>query len=384
MHLKRATSDYVLAGLARPGFPILLWEDMTSCWEGNEFLRFYLMRGAIESQKSWEPIGRALYDYFGFLEAHELDWREVDRGEDKNLVGAYRDYCFDTANLARNTIRQRLIYICEFYEYAVRKGWVPKLPYSYELRRVKHSGGFLAHVNASGGQREVRSVMPGKHAGLVKFLTAGESNRLLRSAENVHHHAIIRMGLKTGLRREELATFPVSYVFDPEKAGISARNVRVTLDPGDGSGMQTKGSKPRVIYMSRELMKYLHHYVIHHRGERASLSREDPLQLFLNQNGQAWAKDGKGIEAMVRKLGRKAGLSTHPHMLRHTYATQTLAALQHRRERNRIEPIVFLQKQLGHASLQTTMVYLHIVNELADDAVLTYDNELDDWGGMEP
>jgi len=377
VHLITATSDYRLGGLPRPGFPIVLWESMASCWEVNDFLRYYLMRGAIESPRSWEPIGRALYDYFGFLEAHELDWRDISRGEEKNLVAGYRDYCFDVAKLARNTIRQRLLYVCEFYKYAVSQGWVANLPYSFESRRPTQSGHFFAHLDATGGMQKVRSVMPRKHFDLVKFLTADEANRLLTAAENVHHHAIIRMGLKTGLRREELATFPVRYVYDPDKVGVRTRNVRVTLDPCDGSGMRTKGSKSRVIFMSRDLMKFLHRYVVQHRGERASLAETEPVQLFLNQNGQAWAKDGKGIEAMVRALGRKIGLRTHPHMLRHTYATHTLVTLQRHREKSRIEPLVFLKKQLGHASLATTMVYLHIVNELADDAVLAYDDELD-------
>jgi integrase/recombinase XerD len=53
--------------------------------------------------------------------------------------------------------------------------------------------------------------------------------------------------------------------------------------------------------------------------------------------------------------------------------------LQRTRDRNRIEPVVFVQRQLGHASVQTTMVYLHLVQDLADDAVLGYDDELDDW-----
>ncbi|EUC11834.1 integrase family protein [Burkholderia sp. BT03] len=383
MRLVIATGDYRLGGLPRAGFPIVLWEDMSSCWQANEFLRFYLMRGAIESKRSWEPIGRALYDYFGFLEAHELSWSDVARGEDKNLVAAYRDYCFDVVKLARNTVRQRLVYVCEFYKYAVRQGWVTSLPYSFELRHVTQSGGFLAHVDSSGGKREVRSVMPRKHVGIVKFLTVDEANRLLAAAENAHHHAIIRMALKTGLRREELATFPVSYVFDPDKAGVRTRNVRVALAPADGSGMQTKGSKPRVIFMSRELMKFLHRYVVHHRGARASLTNEEPSPLFLNQDGRPWARDGKGIEAMVRTVGQRVGIRTHPHMLRHTYATHTLVALQRQRKNIRIEPLVFLQKQLGHSSLRTTMVYLHIVNELADDAVLAYDDELDDWGDIE-
>lgn len=79
MHLLSATDDFTIARQPRPGFPILLWEDMNSCWQANEFLRYYLLRGAIGSQNSWEPVGRALYDYFSFLEAHELSWDDVIR-----------------------------------------------------------------------------------------------------------------------------------------------------------------------------------------------------------------------------------------------------------------------------------------------------------------
>ncbi|MNL32922.1 site-specific tyrosine recombinase XerS [compost metagenome] len=66
-------------------------------------------------------------------------------------------------------------------------------------------------------------------------------------------------------------------------------------------------------------------------------------------------------------------------MLRHTYATHTLVALQ--RNGSNLEPLVFVQRQLGHSSIQTTMVYLHLVNELADNAVLAYDDELSDGLG---
>ncbi|WP_322034652.1 tyrosine-type recombinase/integrase, partial [Burkholderia sp. BCC1970] len=344
---------------------------------------FYLQRGAIGSKKSWEPIGRALYDYFGFLEAHKLDWYDVSRGEHKNLVAAYRDYCFEATHLSRNTVRHRLTYICAFYEYAVRRMWIAKLPYSFEHRRIRNANGFLAHLDASGGSKSVAEVMPRKHQKLVRYLTVAESINLMKAADNVHHHAIIKMALKTGLRREELASFPASYVFNPDARGILTRNVRVLIDPADGSCMKTKGSKERTIYMTRDLMKFLHHYVTHYRGERASLTGERHPHLFLNQEGLPFSQDGKGIEAMVRSVGRKIGLRTHPHMLRHTYATHTLVALQSRRRKQRIEPLVFLQKQLGHTWLSSVMVYLHIVNEHADEAVLTYDEELDDWGGCE-
>lgn len=378
MHLVWATEKLVIAGRAKPGFPILLYESGQSCIPANEFMRYYLSRGAIASNKSWPSTGRALYDYFSFLEANELDWRDVDRGEQRTLVAAYRDWNLDDNNLMVNTVSQRLVYICKFYEYAFRLGWIERLPYGYETRHLTRSNDFLAHADASGGEIEVRDVMPRRHHGLPKFLSQSQVLMLLGAVKNAHHKILIRFALQTGLRREEIASFPISYVFDPDNAGRKERNLRITLDPRDGSGIKTKGSKPRDIYISRRLMKDLFHYLGVLRGERRRVDQPDVKELFVNQDGSPYSADGKGIERIVRDIGRTVGIHTHPHMLRHTYATHTLVALQRNRGRNAIEPLVFLQRQLGHASIKSTMRYLHLVNELADDAVLQYDDELND------
>ncbi|HHT8903194.1 TPA: tyrosine-type recombinase/integrase [Burkholderia cenocepacia] len=380
MHLISSTEEFVLTTRPVPGFPIILWENMLSCGPANAFLRYYLTRGAIGSRKSWGQTGQALYDYFGFLEAHELYWTDTNRGEEKGLVAAYRDYCFEVAKLKRNTVRQRLLYVCEFYKFATRRGWVPNLPFEYEKRMASsRADSYLANLIGSRGGVYAPSVMPRRHRTLKKFLSKEQVKALLAATDNLHHLMLIRLALHTGLRREELATFPLAYVFDPDRTGATARNIQVPLDPTDGSGMRTKGSKARVITMSRRFMKELYRYAMHWRGERASQAPDEPAPLFLNQFGQPWANDGKGIEAIVRKIGAKVGITTHPHMLRHTYATHTLVALQRHRGDNRIEPLVFLKLQLGHASIATTMEYLHIVDEFADDAVLAYDDELNDW-----
>jgi integrase/recombinase XerD len=376
LHLVHSTQEFKLSGVATPGFPILLWSDLTSCSEANTFLRHYLMRGQIGSRNSWLVIGATLYDYFSFLEAHELDWSQ-QASEDKNVIEGYRDYCFETANLKRNTVRLRIGYVCEFYKFAQREGWIDALPFRYEIRQSRRRAGFLAHTDASGGDVEVPSPMPRKHKSLVKFLTTAEIKLLLCSvARQPHHSMIIRLALQTGLRREELASFPLSYVINPDRLPTQNQNVRVRLDPQDGTGMTTKGNKERVIYMSTRLMRELHHYAVHHRSERDSQRDVAHRALFLNQLGDSWSAGGKGLERMVSSAGAKVGVQVHPHMLRHTYATHTLVALQRQRGDTRIEPLVFLQKQLGHASIQTTMEYLHLVNELADSAVLTYDAEL--------
>lgn len=380
MHLVYSTPEFKLVARPIAGFPILLWEDMRSCEPANAFLRYYLSRGAIGSIGSWEQIAQALYDYFGFLEAHHLSWNDTNRGEEKSLVAGYRDYSLDVSNLNQTTVRLRLTYICKFYKYAEHCKWISDLPFDYEERfHSQRQGAFLAHTDATGGKTPTPSVMPRAHRRLLKFLSKSQVKALLDLTTNVHHRMAIRMFLQTGLRRGELATFPLSYIFDPSKTRASARNVQVRLDPNDGSGMKTKGGHPRDITMTARLMKDLYLYAIHWRGERASQSSDKAMPLFLNQFGQPFAQDGKGFENIVRKIGIKAGFKTHPHMLRHTYATHTLVALQKHQEENGIEPIVFLMLQLGHASIVTTMKYTHIVNELADKAILAYDDELNDW-----
>lgn len=376
MELLWATEDLEIAGRPYPGFPILLWDTMESCVPANAFFRYYLLRGDIGSKKSWASTARALYDFFSFLLAHDLDWRNVDRGEAKSLVAAYRDYCLVEYKLSRSTTRQRLLYVCKFYEYAKEQEWVNRLPFGYEERSVRREPRFLSHVDASGGKSMANDIMPRQHRTLPKFLSMAEIKVLLAMAENPHHRMIIRFGLQTGLRREEMASFPLAYILDSDKANSPHRNIRIRLDPNDGHGMLTKGSKPRDIYISRRFLDDLRRYAVQIRGERSSLSDTKHKPLFLNQFGAPFADDGKRIERIVREIGKRAGIKVHPHMLRHTYATHTLVALQ--RTRSTVEPLVFLQRQLGHRSIHTTMVYLHLINELADDAVLTYDSELND------
>lgn len=380
MELVWGSKDFVIAGLTYQGFPILLWDSMESCTQANQFFRHYLLRGEIGSKESWPSTGRALYDFFSFLQAHGLDWRDVDRGEAKSLVAAYRGYCLDTCGLALNTTRQRLTYICKFYEFALEKGWVKRLPFGHEERIVKRAASFLEHVDVSGGKALVNDVMPRRHKPLPKYLSMFQAKSLLSVADNPHHRIMIQLALRTGLRRNELATFPVAYVVDPDKIGGSERNLRLCLDPFDGTGMETKGNKERAIWISRKFMAELYRYVTKLRGERASLSKNQKA-LLLNHLGEPYGSNGKSLNRIIVETGKRAGIEAHAHMLRHTYATHTLVNLQ-RYPQQGLDPLVFLQRQLGHSSIQTTMIYLHLVNEMADEAVLAYDDELNELAGV--
>lgn len=380
MHLIWATEDFVIGGRPYPGFPIVLNESMESVVEANQFLRHYLTRGAIGSDRSWPNTGRAIYDFFGFLGANGLSWKDVDRGEEKSLVAAYRDYSLNDIKLARNTVRQRIHYVCAFYEYAVRERWVDRTPFNLEERTVRREHkGHLAHVNATGNRQSVRDVIPRRHKSLPKFLSKDQVQVLLSVTTNPHHLMMIRFALQTGLRREEIATFPLAYIFNPDARHGMGRTVKVNLDPNDGTGMKTKGMREREIRISRRFMTDLYRYSVLQRGALAANSGLPQRTLFLTHDGLPYANSGKTIEVMVRDNAAKVGIKAHPHMLRHTYATHTLVAAQRNPAAFGINPLVFLQRQLGHASISTTMIYVHLVNDLVDDAVLAYDDELNDW-----
>lgn len=308
------------------------------------------------------------------MQAHDLDWRDVDRGEEISLLASYRKYCTDTCGLALNTTRQRLTYVCAFYKFALDKHWVVRLPFNLEERIVKGKTSFLEHASARGRMALVNDAMPRNHKSLPKYLGMTDIKLLLSATENPHHRIMIQLALHTGLRRNELATFPVTYIFDPDKMGRTERNLRITLDPADGSGMQTKGGKPREVLISRKFMSDLYHYVSTIRGERANLSYQHN-SLLLNQVGAPYGDDGKSLNRIIADIGKRAGLKVHTHTLRHTYATHTLANLQ-RQPQYGLDPLIFLQRQLGHSSVQTTIVYLHLINEMADRAVLAYEDEL--------
>jgi len=69
------------------------------------------------------------------------------------------------------------------------------------------------------------------------------------------------------------------------------------------------------------------------------------------------------LRELVARCARKAGIQrrVHPHMLRHTFATRLL-----RHTRN----LRVVQTALGHASITTTQVYTHVLDDELSEAMI--------------
>jgi integrase len=285
-------------------------------------------------------------------------------------LAAYRDWSLGELGLKVSSINSRLRIIIRFYRFGLNKGWIDSLPYDIETIRVRQPKGFLAHTDASGGLKVSPNVMLKTQPTEIRVLSRQQVKVLLMRIENPTLLLITRLALATGMRKEELATFPVSYVIETAQHDLYKEFIRVKLDP---KTMKIKGGKERSIDIPIRMMEDLRQYVIHRRSSLETLSGEVQLPLFLNKQGQPWADGGRGLNNLYRRLSLPFKLT--PHVLRHTYATHTLYGLRERQ--SRFDPLLYVRDRLGHSSVSTTEKYLHLLSEVEDDLMTNYQQEID-------
>ena len=371
MKLIFSTDSFKVGNHSYSGFPILLHDDMTTFIEGLQFLLYYcVQRGRVASKNSWVTYGRDFYDFFAFVDANDLDWRNVSSRFDSNVLAVYRDISLTKFNLAQSTVNKRLRLIIKFYQYAANRGWVADLPYSIEQIYVRQPKVFLAHTDRSGGIRTTADVLLKTHKTRVKLLSTEQVGLLLYAIKDKNLKLLVRLALATGLRKEELLTFPKSYVVNSQGYQVKSHYV-VNLSPNE---MSTKGSNERSIHIPKSLMEDLWQYVIHERSALSKRSSGEVTNLFLNDRGEAYSTKSNTLNARLNLLNLPFDVS--PHMLRHTYATHTLATLQNRSDLN-FNPLLYVRDRLGHSSITTTEKYLHFIDDIADGVLNDYQREID-------
>jgi site-specific recombinase XerD len=189
------------------------------------------------------------------------------------------------------------------------------------LRWAQEAGHLLQDFSALIVTRSVRRV--------PRTLSEGEVLALLeQGARDARERAILETLYGTGLRAAEL---------------VGLRLDDVDLAAGLVFVRQGKGCKDRVVPLGTHLALLLADYL---RGRRRP---DGPL--FRTATGRALSRGQ--LRELVFKAGQRAGLPRRasPHRLRHSYATHLV--------RNGAD-VRKVQLLLGHASLQSTQVYLDL------------------------
>lgn len=152
---------------------------------------------------------------------------------------------------------------------------------------------------------------------------------------------MLRLMLEAGLRAGEVVALR------PEH--LDMQTCRLIVREG-------KGAKDRVLWISDELRDLIGGWL---------QRRPESKWLFPARNGGQ--VQTRYLRALVKRLATRAKVAeakqVSPHTLRHTFATDLL------RETKNVR---LVQKALGHASLASTMIYTHIVDEELEEALRSF------------
>ncbi len=186
---------------------------------------------------------------------------------------------------------------------------------------------------------------------LPDVLSVDEIDRLigaidLTTAEGERNRAIIETIYGCGLRVSELINLHLSDLFFDE--GF----IKVT----------GKGDKQRLIPISSYTQKFIRLYINYVRMHQ-KIEPDYQDILFLNRRGKKLSR--VMIFHIIKKLTAKAGIEKNisPHSLRHSFATHLLENGADLRS---------IQLLLGHESITTTEIYLHIDRKKLHETLMKY------------
>ena len=176
---------------------------------------------------------------------------------------------------------------------------------------------------------------------IVKETYSSETMQVIRdNCDNIRDLAIIDLLASTGMRVGELVKL--------NKYDIDFNNKECIVFG--------KGDKERRVYFDSVTKIHLIRYLNSRTDENEAL--------FVSKLRPYKRLEISGIEIMLRKLGRKLGITRiHPHKFRRTLATNAI---------DKGMPVEQVQKLLGHTKIDTTMQYAMVDQNNVKNSYMKY------------
>ncbi|QBO37128.1 tyrosine recombinase XerC [Periweissella cryptocerci] len=254
-----------------------------------------------------------------------LDWNKLD----PMTVRGWLSNMFDR-KLERTTINRKLSSLRSFYQFLLNNEMVRDNPFA-DIQIKPHNN----HLPHYFRQKELNV--------LFETVYAEDAKLKLRDI------ALLELLYGTGMRVSEVATLTLSQL------DFSRETVHVI----------GKGGKERFVPLGSYAIKALNVYLDQLRPELMAHFHQVHDYVFINHLGKPVTSTG--IEYILKQLMKKTGLSNeiHPHMLRHTFATDLL---------NNGADLRTVQELLGHTNVSTTQIYTHVSREQLQENYRKYFN----------
>ncbi len=165
--------------------------------------------------------------------------------------------------------------------------------------------------------------------------------------------ATVREGNRSWLRQRDLAAIALMLgagLRISEVVGLDLGDLNLESEPASAL-IERKGGDQQRLPLNAWVEELLCDYL-------AVRPEVETDALFVTTHRRRWGRTPLGLR--VKRYLQRAGLPGSAHTLRHTFATLLLA---------RGVPITYVQRALGHHSLKTTAIYLHLIPGELEKAV---------------
>lgn len=251
-------------------------------------------------------------------------------------------------NYSERTIRSyvsSIAYLAKYYKLSPEKITREQVKsYAYYLIQNKQVSGSsinqlisawkIFQVDVLGHEwEEFRLKRPRGEKRIPQILSRKEVLKLVSTPINLKHRVLITLAYATGLRRGELLALKLVHIDSPRKV--------VRVEKGKGNKTREVPATAKLINLLRFYYQTYHPKVFLFEGQKPGV----PYSAASFQN-------------VIKKAAFNAGIKKNisPHILRHTFATHMLEKGVNLKR---------LQIILGHSSLKTTSIYLHLANPIS-------------------
>lgn len=170
--------------------------------------------------------------------------------------------------------------------------------------------------------------IPKREATVPAFLTAQEVDAMIENSYSLRNAFVISLLYSSGIRLSEMLQLNRGQIVDQQFTVIG------------------KGSKARLCFIDDRTQALMDEYLATRKDNSEAL-------IVSAQNKQRMTPTN--VQLLIKNSAERAGIKQRvtPHTLRHSFATNFLKNNGNMR---------YLSTMLGHSSLDTTMIYTHVVD----------------------
>lgn len=256
---------------------------------------------------------------------------------------------FSIKGLSDMTIKNYMVYYRKFIKGPYEKDWISRfVRQNNNLVARAFLKNFMQFCRVSEGMESFKElfmdyVIPA-HTGrrgrkLPKVLNIGQVNSIAMSMNSLRNKLMLLITFYGGLRLDELLKItPYDFLWDnwmeePEEVG----SLKVL----------GKNKKQRYVFIPGRVMEEIYHWIKEEVSRKQG--KDEPI---FQISGRRWQ------EILSRASKKAIGYSINPHLLRHSISTYLLGKGWN---------IAEISEYLGHSSLNTTRIYLHVDNKQLRD-----------------